>query len=615
LYGLCVDQNEELESTLEEVERNLELQAREADQAIAQWESQCQHLEERLKAVEGESTISETKSPFNESLNIAVEAVKDLETKIVSLEKEKRELQALLLEREQELQEVSNAVQIQISNALSDRATGIAAEGLREQIEAMRPKMKALQKALEEERGRRREAEDEVERLRADFAALVGMEDGPDARSEIRMQTIEARENYQRMERVEISELTEALTNAMAALSEARAAEEGAEERISRANLQVSIYEQELVAAKSDFKFLTERMDEMREAESSKREAMEYRIATLETNSNALRKHYTIQIENLENELSQITMDRDRLFQSLKDSERSKESLQRHHTGRETRDSEADHSSELTQLRLEKAQLLLTASEEASRVEKRLRQARAAAKASAEADIIVERELRLAAENAFEAVRRELDELRCDRSPSETYNSVDDHPTTDAYAEEIIRLNERIDSQLNELIHLQSRLEESLEKRRQMGEELRVAREECRQAKTRSAQLEREGRVQAEIAAERALLNGGARAERPLLSVENSAEEEREPATSKAEVYYDQVQNLQKQMQEERQVYQGLLREHDDLLMMLNQYDITRTELSSALQAAAGEGALQTAMRLVEERTRVENEGKYFNLG
>merc|ERR1712151_1251317 len=66
----------------------------------------------------------------------------------------------------------------------------------------------------------------------------------------------------------------------------------------------------------------------------------------------------------------------------------------------------------------ERAQLLVAAAEEASRTERRIREATSAQSSSVEAEVIVERELRLAAETALTNTRIELDGLRREVKPT-----------------------------------------------------------------------------------------------------------------------------------------------------------------------------------------------------
>lgn len=588
---------------LEGMSRSLESDLAAANEQKAALEAELQQAKERLS----EAAVSAEQSNASDEL---VDQVQTLTSEKVFLQEEKERLQALVRDLRDELREANDAIQLHFTNEVSDRATEMAAAALRHHVDDMRSQLEKDRDALHEEQHARQLAEEEVARLRADLAAILGVEDtAADAETEIRRQAILAREEFQRQERKEIEELEDILTRALDELAEARAGEAEAQEQLSNASLQLTMMEQELVQSKGDFKLLTEKMDEMREAESSKREAMEYRISTLQNDHEVWRRYHEAELENLQNELHQATMERDRLFQSLKDSERGKESLLRAKSGRDSMgDDDEDVQAELTKLRLEKAQLLTLAAEEGARVERRLREARGAEKSSAEADIILERELRVAAEKALENAKLETNELRMELESRGSGSRMDTAPSKERLHRELEALKAQIESLSIENDGLRQQLDTV---KRQAREQIAHLTDECRQAKTRAAQLEREGRLEAEIQAEVARLRARANGMDPYRMVaDNPADESEEIPVAQL---YDLIQKQKQSIEEERAVYSELLLEHDELLALLAQHDVYRSALNAALERVGGPEAVQEAVREAE-RVAVARFGKFVNL-
>ena len=87
----------------------------------------------------------------------------------------------------------------------------------------------------------------------------------------------------------------------MQELESARSVLKEAEERIDTAELRSGKLEQGLVVAKSDLKLLSHMMEEMRDAESSRRASMEFRISAFEDEKNGMRRHHEAELENMRN--------------------------------------------------------------------------------------------------------------------------------------------------------------------------------------------------------------------------------------------------------------------------------------------------------------------------
>jgi hypothetical protein len=404
--------------------------------------------------------------------------------------------------------------------------------------------------------------------------------------------------------------LKKALSRALDELESMRAAEKDAQARASKAILQVSMYENEIIAAKSDLKFMTETMDEMREAESSRRSSLEHRITSLQNDHIVQRRFHTADMENLRNELHQASMERDRLFQSLKESEKSRDALLRASSNDAVVDGDSDPHFELAKLRVEKAQLLSASSEESSQAERRLREAVAAVTSSAEADIILEKELRRTTEKSLENVKMEMKEFRSSLGSrrAETQSELD--PSFIALRIELDDLKDRAQSLSGENASLRDQLEFTKKDTRSAIERLT---EDCQAAKLRASQLEREGRYEAEVRAEVARLQASeSRESERSIVVRENPREDRDKTLDVPELY-DVIKKQKQAVLEERSMYYDLLSEHDDLLALLAQQDIVRVCLCSSFTDAAGPEAVDGVMRKAEAQC-IEQYGKYVKL-
>jgi len=496
----------------------------------------------------------------------------------------------------------------------------VCCELISQQVDEMRTQIEIGHNAINEEREGRKAAEEEAGHLRDDLVALLGLANSEEMQSEIRLKAIQARENFQRKERSEIEDLKRALLRSLDELESSRNAEAVAEERASKANLQASLYEQEIVSTKTDLALLTEKMDEMKEAESSKRDSLEYRITSLQNDQEVLRRQHSAQLEKLQNELNHISMERDRLFQSLKESERSKEALLRAKSGRDAVCADEDTLTELSRLRLEKAQLLVATTEEGTQVERRIREARAADQSSAEADIILERNLRLAAEKALEHSKLEIAELR-----SEAHGAASD-------AHSLVRERALVTEMEMELDSLKAKVENMSRENKSLKEQLegadRVAREkierlseDCRQARTRVCQLEREGRLAAEIQAEVSRLraqdtngNGSNRVAHHADyddETNPAAEDEGRPeiVVGAGDKLYDIVQSQRQTSAEVSVAHAWLLLEHQHLLGVLSHQNLVR----KALIAALGQATVDSAIEEAKEEA-IRRDGEFLDL-
>jgi len=511
-----------------------------------------------------------------------------------ALEQSNSNLQRKVDELEDELIEMSDTVQHDLTDEIVRKATEVASDALRQQVDDLHRQAEIDRSACLTERQARRTAEAEVKRLRQDLASLVGASDATDS-GEFQRMTMSAQAVVHRKQRIEIESLMKSITYSMEELAKSKSREKDAEERAAKSSLQAAMLEQELSGAKHDFKTLTETMDDMREAENVRREALEYRIQALENDQLNLQKLHGGEIDTLRNEVSHLTMERDRLFQNLRDSEKSRESLV-------ASQSTGDDSNDLDRLRLENAQLVSASAEDAARLERKLHEAMEANRSSSEADLILEQELRRSVETMAEGLNQEVADLRqeCTRlraTLAGTEAVYDNH-------DQVVALQQ----QVQQLTHARSTLEERLEKLKQEAES-KVARavEDSRIAKARALQLERENRYQHEVRLEVERLGHGDDDHSPDPAEETAVPEK---SSSRVAELYDVIQQQNVNLHEEREMYNSLREEHDDLLALLAQNDLTLKSAHAALERWGGPEAVALAQQQAEEQA-VEQYGKF----
>jgi chromosome segregation ATPase len=590
-------------------------------------EQSAEHFASRLDSVVAEHSranecVEAQRLIERSQLEELVRERDDLRSSRARIEQERDTLRSHAGELEEEIQQAKDALRLLTTNEISEKATASAAQALRQQVDELRELLEMQEETIADEQKKREDAEIEARRLRSDMAALLGMEDTEDNMSEIQRQTLDATANFQRRERLEMEELKAALTRTLDELDYARRTEEEVKERVSRMDLQVTVYEQEIVASKADLKAMNETIKELRGRESTCRSSLEHRIASLENDKGVLNRAHAAEIENLQNALTQLHMERDRLFQSLKESERSNEALVLASSAGDRSLSESFRGDEVVQLQLEKAQLLSSIAKERSRAEHRLRETREAANASAESDVILERELRHASEMALANVKQELRDLRLEQerilaARSSPARVIDDAEMS-KLSEELATLKSHVQASKKDNDDLRSYLDDANSKIRKLTEE-------CRDAKMRASQLEREGRYEAQVRAEFARLQAAdsVRDSPSVVLGENPAEssdDEAENRSTKAKQsyaqtsqLYDEIQQQKEAIEEERNMYFELLAEHDDLLALLAQHDLVRTSLHEALSQTGGPEAVENAIRSAEEKA-ISQYGKFVKL-
>jgi chromosome segregation ATPase len=575
-----------------------------AKKTIADLMSKCESICESEKILKSKLSSLEEESEARIHKISQQYASKSSET----LEKERDRLAVVITQLEEELREANEMVQACITNECGEKATEAAAQALREHIRDLNLQMSELNRKYQDEKSARELAALEVERLREDVGALVSLteKDGYDANGVIENITTQAIEKVQKRERSEIDEIKRALFRALGDLDVARSAERSSNEKLSRVRLQLSMYEQEAVATKSEVSFLSQAMDELRETEESKRASLEYRIGSLEHENDLVRKYHAAELEGVRNELSQATMDRDRVLQQLKETEKTNASLVL--AGFKGDDNNVedtnDLESECTKLRIENAHLLTMAADDRARAERRLREMLAAQAASNEADVILQSELRSSAEAAVETLKVELDALLRERNSLVERSDKAKQKVTVEQMEELHSTRFALEKLQKENHDLKEKLKQAA---REAQTKIDSLTDECRIAQAKLHKMNQEGRFEALVQAEKSKMARQSQSpERRNLSSQNgngwiitvedpvSQHETIGPYLSSADAF-DLIQKQKQEILEERKMYREFLQEHDSLLALLARLDGEKTALVEALGPVVAEQIIQKA--------------------
>lgn len=579
-------------------------------------EEQRQEKEATIKSLQDrDASRAKDFESMNKKINELVEERDLLKDALASkkrekLEEERDRLTVVIAELEEELREANDMVQAHLTDGSSEKATEVAAQALRDEIEELRNRMDEYRISADDEKAARKTAEAEASRLREDLTALASLGHEKLTPDQLQMLTIKASEKLKKKERTEIEQLRKSLYRAVDELETARKAEKEANERLSKAQLQNSVFEQEVVAAKSETNFLTQAMEEMRLDEESKRASLEYRVGSLEDENDVLRRYNSEELQSVQQELMQVTMEKDRILHQLKESEKTNAALvfAASRGASDDGDSSIDPETELIKLRIENAHLLTIAADEKVRAERRLREMLSSQAAETEADSILEHELRIAAEATIRTLKIEVEELKSRLKGGSTDENIP--PTVPIRTE---NLTKDLDSTKKELqlltaenAALKAKMDQASVKAKS---DIHTLTEELQKAKAKAYKLEREGRYNSAVKSEVARLRLPANPDRKDMSedgwmiVGNDPSAERTDAALSSSHAFDLIRKQKEEIQEERKMYLEFLSEHEDLLALLAQRDVERSCLKEALTRAGGEKALLAAVREAEERS------------
>ncbi len=518
------------------------------------------------------------------------------------LEEERDRLIGIVAQLEEELREANSMLQACVTDGSIDKASEFAANAIRDDIYNLRNQLNEYQQKFEDEKAVREVADLENDRLRDDVAALLSLSDHEKSPTNIKKLTTKSIEKLQKLEHLEIDDLRKSLFRALEELDFARSLERNSNETISKLRLQISMYEQEIIAAKSEVNFLSEAMEELRQTEDSRRASLEYRIGSLENENEVVRKYEADELESLRNELEQMAMERDLILHQLKESEKTNSSLVLATSKEEHSKSQnkGDIQSECVKLRIENAHLLTIAAEEKGKAERRLRELLSAQVASSELDVILEHELRLSAEAALQTLKEEVGALRNGKD-SDNIQKISDY----SMEKELQDMRSCVEDLKEENSKLRATMDEESSKAK---ETIASLTDECRKAQAKAFKFDRDTRtelaVQSEISRMRILANAmpddKASAYEDLIHNARDVLGDNDTPVPSAEAF-DLIRKQQKEIQEERMMYSETLQEHEDLLALVAQQDLEKSCLREALVEVAGDEAANNALKRAEE--------------
>jgi len=502
---------------------------------------------------------------------------------------EAHEMNNIIVELEGELQETNEVLQSHLTDEVTLRATEMATKALRVQLNDLREKHMSEHHAFVTEKEARLNAEEERERLQVDLSLLIQSVDGRGGESiDIRKLTSKTASDIVTKERVEIEDLRRSIECIMQDLSSCKAKEKDAEERAANCRLNASVSEQELIAAKSEVSFLKEALGNLRNDSTITKSSLEECIKKIEDESDVKEVTHAHEVEALKAEIVRCQMERERLVHALSESEKANSTLVYSTTVQKDVESFSDEM-EFTKLQFEKAQLLASASENGSKFERRIREAVAANAASIEADVLLERELRESAEIALSELQKQCEEL------TSRLKKVDraslSNKTSDIVTSTVSRDQPKIDEMKKEIKRLELEKHNLDVKCEKMEEDARteVARlkNKCQQIEAKYREIAHEEHFEATVAAEVARINTG-QSHQKLRDDLNLFNEENEckKRDMEAEEMYDHLVDLKESIKEEREMYNDLLTEHEDLLALLAQQEETIQHQKRLLKSA-----------------------------
>jgi len=524
------------------------------------------------------------------------------------LEEERDRLVGEVGQIEEELREANGMLQACVTDGLTNKATEVAGNALRDEVNNIRNQLIEYQQKYEDESSAREVSDLEITRLRQDIASLLSLSDHENNPTNLKKLTSRSIEKLQNIEHTEIDDLRKSLFRAMEELELIRSIEKDSNETISKLRLHISIYEQEIIAAKTEVNFLSEAMEELRQTEDSKRASLEYRIGSLENENDVVRKYQATELENVRNELAQVSMEKDMIIHNLKETEKTNSSLVLA-TSNEDSDNlygRNNIKSEYAKLRVENAHLLTVAADDEGRAERRLRELLSAQIASSELDVILERGLRLSAEATQETLKQELNEVHNDSNrliDRQSNNGQDKN--SNSIIDELNSFRSSLETMKNENARLKDTMREEASKAKNM---IDIMTEECRKAQAKACKFDRDTRtelaVQSEIAKMRlpAVPSNGKSCNEDSMhrSKKGPSIESYDISLPSAEVF-DLIRKQKEEIQEERMMYCETLQEHEDLLALVAQQDLEKSCLREALIEVAGDKVADEAMKRAEE--------------
>lgn len=623
----------ELENTIKETktrsEENVRLwqeraesQEKEAADAIAQWDIRCATLTERIVTLElefaaaaddADTSVVTLKAEMRENETRPAATVEELEIKCSDYQKrideyaadidrvksmcsvlqevrntavkEKEESEIIALELKDELRHTNEQLQSYATDQFAKKATDMATQALREQMQQIRARYSADQDALRSEREARLSADEEVERLKSDLALLAqATEFDDDVDVHVRKMAKKMTAENVKAEREEMAQLRTTLERLREELGSCRWNERQSEDNAANARLHTSILEQEVSATKKDLQLLEQALEELESSKIDMIVSFEYRIEVLENDRLWIERSHEEEMLGIKKDLAESNEERDNFAYKLELCEKNNTALVYSTAHNEPGGKESE--SRLVKLQLERAQLLSKINELGINLERRVREAVAAQVSSSEAELIVEKQSRHLIETSLSAAMTELDNVKKQLSDIVSKDRNGDDQLRQVLKESLDDLQSKNEKQLDRNKVLQLKVEtinkENMSTISDLRDKLQSAQEELRAH-------ERESRFEAALAAEINHLRASSHTasvstlSQALVCLDQNLQshtwlDEGKESIDRNSAYviemYDYVCELKSSIVEERQMYKDLLAEHEDLLALLGQAGI-----------------------------------------
>jgi len=381
----------------------------------------------------------------------------------------------------------------------------------------------------------------------------------------------------EKTERKEMASLRSTIERLREELGSCRWKEREIEDNAKNTRLQMSILEQEAIAAKADLACLEQAMEDLETSKIEASVSLEYRIEALENERILAEQSYEEEINGIKSELAQVHEEKDNLAHKLEQSEKANAALvySTSHGG----PSGVESESEVIKLQLERAQLLAKINDMGVENQRNIREAVAAQASSSEADLIVEKQSRKSVELSLADALSELKEVKSQSNEGAKTRRSGHHnerilQNLEESLDDMRITNDELTSQNKTL---QAKLDTADTENKSTIERLQKAEERLRSE-------ERESRFESAIALEIANLRASSHAtsnQAITLRSENRPPVEEGKDIDRNSAYiiemYDYVVELKQSITEERQMYKDLLAEHEDLLALLGQAGLDGT--------------------------------------
>ncbi|KAL3766667.1 hypothetical protein ACHAWU_003423 [Discostella pseudostelligera] len=590
-------------STLEKTQGHLNDATSLLSQRESEWEEKKATFTATIEQLESSCLAQQNQLEDNssalDSLNLRCSALSD---ENMNLHQESRHaidenkvLQVVVLELKEELKQAKEELQSIATDQFTHKATEMATQALRQQMEEIRARYAADQEALANEIEARRVAEENVSRLKLDLALLAQATEY-DETVDVHVRKIAKKISSENVktERKEMEELRSTLERLREEIGSCRWKERESEEKAANAHLQMSILEQEVTAAKTDMELMKQAIEELETSKINLSVSFECRIEALENERIRSEQLHNEEMLTVKAELARSIEKRDHLAHNLEQSEKTNAALVYSTAHNNLGDSHGE--SEVIKLQLERAQLLAQISQMGIDTERRVKEAVAAQVSSSEADLIVEKQSRRSVETSLSDALSELDEVKKKLSETRSGESAEKQHCMEDLKTSLDEMRLTNDKLTNKNLLLRVKLDTIEKEFKSTTDDLNS---KLRKAEKRLRSKERESRFEAALVAEISNLRASARTDshgnhkhsQALVLIEQNMQsgiilsDEEKKSIDRNSAYiiemYDYVCELKSSITEEREMYKELLAEHEELLALLGQTGLNRIQFGS----------------------------------